>query len=81
MKASLKLMLTRSELAAMALEDLSRMDGCPQSGLKVEVYGSNPWNAWLSFGVEAGPVRNRGEIQGFFHVITDRLKRLYDVSD
>jgi hypothetical protein len=39
MKAPEKLTLTRDEVAAMAPEDLRRMDGCPQQGIKVVVYG------------------------------------------
>ena len=71
---------TAEELAAMILHDLSQIDGCPKSGMKVTVYGSNPWNSWLSFGGDAGPVRNKSDVQAFCGVITERLKRLYDVS-
>jgi len=56
---------TTEELAAMIHQD----------------YGLNPWNCLLTFGVDAGPVRNRAELQGFCHIITERLKRLYDVRD
>ena len=70
---------TAEELAAMILSDLSAIDGCPKRGIKVTVYGSNPWNSLLSFGSEAGPVRNKSDVQGFCDVITERLKRLYDV--
>jgi len=59
--------------------DLSKMDGCPQQGITVTVYGI-PWKAMLTFGVAAGPVRNRSELQRFFEVITERLQRLYDVA-
>jgi hypothetical protein len=67
------------ELAAMILDDLRKMEGCPRRGVKVAVYGSNPWNSWLSFGADAGPVRNKVDLQGFCGLITERLKRLYDV--
>jgi len=70
---------TVNELAAMILDDLSRMEGCPKRGVNVTVYGSNPWNSWLSFGADAGPVRNKADLQDFCEVITERLKRLYDV--
>jgi len=70
---------TAEELAAMIHEDLSNMDGCPKQGVTVTVYGLNPWNSMLTFGVEAGPVPNKAELQSFFDIITDRLKRLYDV--
>jgi hypothetical protein len=42
------------------------VDGCPERGVNVTVYGI-PWNAMLTFGAAAGPVRNKAE-----------LKRRYD---
>jgi hypothetical protein len=72
---------TAEGLAAMIREDLSNVDGCPEHGVSVTVYGLNPWNSMLTFGVDAGPVPNKAELQSFFDIITDRLKRLYDVSD
>jgi hypothetical protein len=72
---------TANELAAMILADLSRLEGCPKQGVKVTVYGCNPWNCWLSFAPAAGPVRNKTEIQNFCQIITERLKRLYEISD
>jgi hypothetical protein len=71
---------THEELAAMILADLSEIDGCPTNGVKVTAYGSNPWNAWLSFGVAAGTVPNKAELQEFFDIVTERHKRLYTVS-
>jgi hypothetical protein len=68
------------ELAAMIRADLREMKGCPKAGVNVTVYGSNPWNAWLSFGGAAGAVYNKAELQEFCEIITERLKRLYDVS-
>ena len=72
---------TVEELAAMIHQDLSQIEGCPEAGVKVTVYGLNPWNCLLTFGVDAGPVRNRAELQDFCDIITERLKRLYDVRD
>lgn len=71
---------TADELSGMILQDLMKLDGCPQRGVSVTVYGLNPWNSLLTFGVEAGPVRNKVELQGFCDIITERLKRLYDVG-
>jgi hypothetical protein len=70
---------TAEELAAMIHQDLSNIEGCPQRGVKVTVYGLNPWNSMLTFGVEAGPVPNRRDLQNFRDLITQRLRRLYDV--
>jgi hypothetical protein len=72
---------TAEELAAMILQDLSNMDGCPKRGVTVTVYGLNPWNSMLTFGVDAGPVPNKAELQTFFDIITERYRRLYDVYD
>ncbi len=71
---------TAEELAVMIREDLAKMDGCPERGVTVTVYGLNPWNAMLAFGVDAGAVPNKAELDGFFEIILDRLKRLYDVA-
>jgi hypothetical protein len=69
---------TAEELAAMIHQDLSNMDGCPRHGVMVTVYGY-PWNVMLTFGVAAGPVPNKAELQTFCQIITERLQRLYDV--
>src|SRR5260221_13952524 len=71
---------TADELAAMIAADLREVQGCPTRGVKVVVYGLSPWNAWLSFGTDAGPVPNKTELQDFLGIIVERLKRLYDVS-
>jgi hypothetical protein len=70
---------TAEELAAMIREDLSKVDGCPERGVNVTVYGI-PWNAMLMFGAAAGTVPNKAELQKFFEIIKERLQRLYDVS-
>jgi len=70
---------TSEELAGMIRTDLSKVDGCPERGVNVTVYGI-PWRAMLMFGVEAGPVRNSAELRQFFDIITERLQRLYDVA-
>jgi hypothetical protein len=70
---------TAAELEAMILEDLHTVDGCPEQGVNVTVYGI-PWNALLMFGVAAGPVRNKEELMRFFKIITERLQRLYDIA-
>lgn len=67
------------ELSALILDHLRKIEGCPQLGVKVTVYGSNPWNSWLSFGGDTGPVPNKALLQASCEIITERLKRLYDV--
>ena len=70
---------TAEELAEMIRQDLSKMEGCPRRGISVTVYGLNPWNSLVAFGVDAGPVPNKADLQNFCDIITARLKRLYDV--
>ena len=55
------------------------MDGCPKHGVSVTVYGI-PWNAMLTFGAEAGPVRDKAELKKFFEILTERLRRLYNMA-
>jgi hypothetical protein len=70
---------TAEELAAIIREDLGKVDGCPERGVTVSVYGI-PWKSMLTFGAEAGPVRNKAELQRFCDIITERLQRLYDTE-
>jgi hypothetical protein len=74
-----KQLKTSAELEALILADMLNVEGCPQRGINVTVYGI-PWNAMLMFGTAAGPVRNKAELQKFFEIITERLQRLYDVA-
>jgi hypothetical protein len=70
---------SENEIKAMILEDLRKMDGCPTQGVNITVYGI-PWKAMMMFGVAAGPVRNKAELQAFFEIITERLQRLYEMT-
>jgi hypothetical protein len=72
-----KEMKTEEELAVRVRQDLSQVEGWPQRGVIVTVYGLNPWNSMLTFGVDAGPVRNKDELERFCDIITERLRRLY----
>jgi hypothetical protein len=54
---------TPEELAAIIHHDLSQIEGYPQRGIKVTVYGLKPWNAMLTFGVDSGPVPNKADLQ------------------
>jgi hypothetical protein len=63
----------------MIRQDLGEVNACPdRRGVKVTVYGLNPWNSMLTFGVNAGPVHNKAYLQSF-DIITERLKRLDDI--
>jgi hypothetical protein len=54
----------------MIRQDLSGVDGCPRRGVTVTVYGLSPWNSMLTFGVDAGPVPNKADLQSFCDLIT-----------
>jgi hypothetical protein len=71
---------TADELAVMIRQDLSKVDGCPKRGITVTIYGLSPWNSMLTFGIDAGPVPNKADLQSFCDIITERLRRLYDVA-
>ena len=77
--APVKQKKTAEELEAMIHQDLSQLEGWPERGVNVTVYGLNPWNSLLTFGVEAGPV-SRADLQGLCDIITERLKRLYVID-
>jgi hypothetical protein len=70
---------TAEELERRILDDLHNVNGCPERGIRVTVYGT-PWNAMLMFGAEAGPVRNIAELRKFFDIIAERHQRLYNVA-
>ena len=70
---------TAEELASMIRQDVSEVDACPSRGVNVTVYGLNPWNSMLTFGVDAGPVHNKAYLQSFCDIITEGLKRLDDI--
>jgi hypothetical protein len=71
---------TAEELAEMIRNDLGMIEGCPTRGVEVTVYGLSPWNSLLTFGIDAGPVPNKADLQAFCDVITERLKRLYNIK-
>jgi hypothetical protein len=50
---------TPAEIAKMIQHVLLTMDGCPERGFVVTVYGSNPWNAMLMIRPEAGTAIDR----------------------
>ena len=60
---------TAEELATMIHHDLSEIEGCPERGVSVTVYGLSPWNSLLTFGVDAGPVPNSPDLQAFCEII------------
>ena len=54
--AAKKQLKTADEVAAMILNMLRTMEGYPEHGFTVTVYGSNPWNAMLTASPRAGRI-------------------------
>ena len=54
--ATKKQLKTADEVAAMILNMLRTIEGYPEHGFTVTVYGSNPWNAMLTANPRAGRV-------------------------
>jgi hypothetical protein len=69
------------EIASLIMKSLRTIDGCPNRGFVVTVYGSNPWNAMLTIRPEAGPRIDRELWRSRVHDIGVHLRNDYDVAD
>jgi hypothetical protein len=58
---------------------LRTVDSCPDRGLVVTVYGSNPWNAMLTIRSEAGPAIDGPRWFSRVREIAVRLRDDFDV--
>jgi hypothetical protein len=69
------------EIAGIIMKSLRTIDGCPNRGFIVTVYGSNPWNAMLTIRPEAGTRVDRKLWCSRVHDIGVRLRSNFDVAD
>ena len=69
------------EIAAIIMKSLRAIDGCPNRGFVVTVYGSNPWNAMLTIRPEAGTRIDRELWCSRVQDIGVRLRSDFDVAD
>jgi hypothetical protein len=69
------------EIAGIIMKSLRTIDGCPNRGFIVTVYGSNPWNAMLTIRPEAGPRIDRELWCSRVQDIGVRLRSDFDVAD
>ncbi|MEH2515725.1 hypothetical protein V1279_001298 [Bradyrhizobium sp. AZCC 1610] len=69
------------EIASLIMKSLRTIDGCPNRGFVVTVYGSNPWNAMLTIRPEAGPRIDRELWRSRVHDIGVHLRNDFDVAD
>jgi hypothetical protein len=69
------------EIAGIIMKSLRTIDGCPNRGFTVTVYGSNPWNAMLTIRPEAGTRIDRELWCSRVQDIGVRLRSDFDVAD
>jgi hypothetical protein len=70
---------TASEMADIILNVLRSVDGVPERGFEVTVYGGNPWNAMLTIKPEAGRIKAAQLWRKRVHEIGVRLRRDFEI--
>jgi hypothetical protein len=71
---------TPGEMADIILNALRTIDGVPDRGFVVTVYGANPWNAMLTINPEAGPIKDAQLWRTRVLEIGARLRQDFDVT-
>ncbi len=79
--AECKQVRNADELASVIMKSLRAIDGCPNRGFVVTVYGSNPWNAMLTIRPEAGPRIDRELWRSRVDDIGMQLRNDFEVAD
>jgi hypothetical protein len=69
------------ELAAIILNALRTLDGSPNDGFAVTVYGANPWNAMLTITPAAGAIKNAPLWRERVKEMAIRLREYYDLVE
>jgi hypothetical protein len=72
---------TAGELADIILNALRAVDGVPERGFLITVYGSRPWNAMLTIKPEAGRIKDVQLWRQRVQDIGARLRRDFDLID
>jgi hypothetical protein len=72
---------TAGELADIILNALRAVDGVPERGFVITVYGSRPWNAMLTIKPEAGRIKDVRLWRQRVQDIGARLRRDFDLID
>ena len=70
---------TATEMAGIILNALRAIEGVPERGLVVTVYGTNPWNAMLTIKPEAGRIKDAQLWRERVQDIGARLRQDFDV--
>lgn len=69
------------EIADIILKELRSVDGVPERGFLVTVYGANPWNAMLTISPEAGRIKDAPVWRKRVQEIAIRLRGNFDIAD
>jgi hypothetical protein len=72
---------TSSEMADIILRALKAIEGCPQQGLEVTVYGGRHWNAMLRITPAAGNLPKAGLWRARVREMAYVLRGQYDVVE
>jgi hypothetical protein len=72
---------TASEMADIIMNALRAVDGVPERGFIITVYGARPWNAMLTIKPEAGRVKDVRLWRQRVQDIGARLRRDFDLID
>jgi hypothetical protein len=72
---------TPAEMADIIMNALRAVDGVPERGFIITVYGSRPWNAMLTIKPEAGRVKDVQLWRQRVQDIGARLRRDFDLID
>jgi hypothetical protein len=70
---------TATEMADIILNALRSIEGVPQRGFVVTVYGTNPWNAMLTIKPEAGRIKDAQLWRERVQDIGARLRQDFDL--
>jgi hypothetical protein len=73
--------LTHVEMADIILRGLRAVEGCPEHGLEVVVYGSRPWNAMLRITPAAGPLPNAAAWRARVRDLVPMLREQYELIE
>jgi hypothetical protein len=72
---------TAAEMADIILEALRTIEGVPERGFIVTVYGMNPWNAMLTIKPEAGRIKDPQLWRDRVQEIGARLRLDFDLHE
>jgi hypothetical protein len=75
-----RLKLPESKVRELLLEGLMQLPDFPRRGVKVTVYGSNPWNAMLDFAPGSTSHKNAITCREALTEIVDKLRPIVEVD-